>query len=212
MNNEKKGSLGAAIALALIVLVSAAALFGLNTVTAPLIAANDSSAALAPLYELMPEAGDFELLYSADEPSASALTGVPETVRSIYAESSGMGYALRLSTTEGYTGEPMELSMAVDSQGKVIDTRVNVYPDSKDFDQTAYPASFVGKDSALADVGLVAGVTYSSAAFKNAVSDGFSALINNALVGAGVKSDEQLLTELAAAVYPGMANAAGVPQ
>ncbi len=212
MKNENKGFFAAALALLLIVLISGGALFGLNILTAPIIASNGSAAALAPLYEVMPEAKDFQLIYSADDPAASALVGVPDTVKSIYAESSGLGYALSLSTTEGYTGEPMELTLAVDSTGRITGTAVNVYPDSKDFGQESYPAAYLGKDSALTDVGLVAGVTYSSAAFRNAVSDGFSALIANSLVGAGVKTDEQLLTELVATVYPGMANAAGVAQ
>ena len=212
MNNEKKGFLGAALALVLIVLVSCGALFGLNIVTAPLIAQNGSAAALAPLYEAMPEAKDFELLYSAGDPSASALSGVPETVKSIYAESTGLGYALSLSTTEGYTGEPMEFALAVDNTGRIFGVNLVSYPDSKDFGQDSYPQQYLGKDSALADVGMVAGVTYSCSAFMNAVKDGFTALTANGLVQEGVKSDDQLLTELAATVFPGMVNPAGIAQ
>lgn len=212
MEKEKNQTGRAILALVLIFAVAAAAIFGLNIVTAPIIEVNGSAAALAPLYEVMPEAKAFELLYSAEDSAASALTGVPETVMSIYGETGGMGYALRLSTSEGYTKEPIELSFAVDTEGRIIGIQVDAYPESKDFGQDSYPLSFIGKDSALADVGLVAGVTYSSSAFKNAVSDGFTALIDNGLVGAGIKGDEQILTELISTVYPGMANSAGVVQ
>ena len=89
---------------------------------------------------------------------------------------------------------------------------MTAYPETKDFGQDTYPQSFLGQDSTLANVSLVAGVTYSSTAFKNAVSDGFAVLVNNGLIGAGVKSDEQVLTELAAQVFTALANSAGVAQ
>ena len=49
-------------------------------------------------------------------------------------------------------------------------------------------------------------LTKPCSAIKNAVSDGFAALINNDLVGAGVKSDDQVLLELLPQAYPGIAS------
>lgn len=206
-----KDTFKAVLALILIVVVAVGLLAGVNSFTAPLIASNDASAQYAPLLSVMPDAQDFESIYDVNDSSASALTGVPETVQSIYSETSGLGYVVRMSTTEGYTHEPIELTMAVDGNGKISGIELNSYPDSRDFGAD-YPGTFLGQDSALADVGLVAGVTYSSYAFKNAVADGFSALINNGLIGAGVKSDDQVLIEMLSDVYPGIANYSGIPQ
>jgi hypothetical protein len=101
--------------------------------------------------------------------------------------------------------------MAVDSEGKIIDLQLNSYPESKDVGE-AYLAQYLGQDSAMADVGLVAGVTFSSSAIKNAVNDGFNVLIDNGLIGAGVKSDQQLIMELLPVEYPGIANKSGFAQ
>ena len=211
MPNKKTGFAASALLLVLIFAVFALVLFGINIFAAPLIEANGSAQQFAPLYSVMPEAKGFELIYDANDSAASALVDVPETVQAIYSETSGLGYAIRLSTTQGYTKEPIEFTIAIDAEGKISGTELTAYPDTKDFGAD-YPGSFIGQDSALGDVGLVAGVTYSSSAFKNAVSDGFAALIGNGLVGAGVKSDAQILTELSAQVFTGLANRDGVAQ
>lgn len=192
------------VVLVLCLALSLALISGVNIHTAPIIEANAGAAEFEPLYAVMPEAQGFEVIYTAG--GETALVDVPETVQAIYSETSGLGYVIRLSTTQGYTGEAIELTMAIDAEGKISGIELNAYPETKDFGAD-YPAAYLGQDSALAEVSLVAGVTYSSAAFKNAVTDGFNALIANALVGAGVKGDDQILTELIATVYTGMANA-----
>ena len=211
MPDKKTGFAASALVLVLIFAVFALVLFGINIFAAPLIEANGSAQQFAPLYSVMPEAKGFELIYDANDSAASALVDVPETVQAIYSETSGLGYAIRLSTTQGYTKEPIEFTIAIDAEGKISGTELTAYPDTRDFGAD-YPGSFIGQDSALGDVGLVAGVTYSSSAFKNAVSDGFAALIGNGLVGAGVKSDAQILTELSVQVFTGLANRDGVAQ
>ena len=209
---KKNGSIRTLLISLVLFVVFAALLFGVNVFAAPIIASNGSAAELAPLYSVMPDAKGFELIYDAADPAASALTEVPGTVRSVSRESSGLGYVLRLSTTEGYTHEPIELSLAVDGEGRISGAEVTVYPETKDMGVDSYPLTYIGKDSALADVGLVAGVTYSSSAFRGAVLDGFDALIANDLISEGVKSDAQLLEELLPVLFPGLANAAGVLQ
>lgn len=191
-----------ALALLAIVLVFAVVLFGLNTALAPMIEKNNAAQALAPLFKVMPEAKGFEPIELADAPA---------TVKAVYAETDGLGYAVNLSTTEGYTGDPMELTMGVTADGKITGIEVNSYPDSKDFG-AEYPLTYIGQDSALADVSLVAGVTYSSSAFKNAVSDGLGLLIANGLISEGVKGDDQILMEMAAGILPGLSNPAGILQ
>ena len=201
---KKEFSKSIAVLLVLFVL-SALLLTGINTVTAPLIEANGASAQFEPLFAVMPEAQNFDVLYSAQDPAATTLVDVPDTVTGIYSETSGLGYAITLSTSAGYTKEPIEMTLAVDAEGKISALEVNAYPESRDVGAD-FLTSFQGQDSALPDVGLVAGTTFSSAAIKNAVSDGFAALINNDLVGAGVKTDDQILLELLPQVYSGIAN------
>ena len=186
-----KNTVKSVIVLVLIFAVMMLGITGVNAYTAPIIAANGSAAVYEPLLEVMPDAQDFELLYDAADPAASTLTDVPETVQGLYRETSGLGYVIRLSTTKGYTGEPIELTMAVDSEGKISGIKLNTFSDSKHFGED-YPDSYLGQDSALGGVSLVAGVTYSSKAFKEAVEDGFAVLTANSLVSAGVKSDSQI--------------------
>ena len=211
MENKKEFS-KSVLALVAIVLAAVLLLTGLNFITAPLIAENGSAAAFAPLYAVMPDAAGFDQLYDAADPDSSALANVPASVQSIYGETGGMGYVLRLSTSEGYTKQPIEFTLAIDAEGKISGVELTAYPETKDMGKETYPQTYLGQDSTLANVSLVAGVTYSSTAFKNAVADGFAALIDNGLIGAGVKGDEQILVEMLAEVYPGIVSPTGTPQ
>lgn len=211
MENKKEFS-KSVLALIAIVLAAVLLLTGLNFITAPLIAENGSAAAFAPLYAVMPDAAGFDQLYDAADPGSSALANVPASVQSIYGETGGMGYVLRLSTSEGYTKQPIEFTLAIDAEGKISGVELTAYPETKDMGKETYPQTYLGQDSTLANVSLVAGVTYSSSAFKNAVADSFAALIDNGLIGAGVKGDEQILVEMLAEVYPGIASPTGTPQ
>ena len=197
--------------LAALFAVFTAAMFGLNTVTGPIIESNNSSEAYAPLFAVMPEAEDFQVLYMADGSVETALVDVPETVQAIYQETSGLGYALKMSTTKGYTGEAIELTFAADAEGKVSGIQLDAYPESKDFG-AEYPGTFIGQDSTLADIQLVAGCTYSSVAFRDAVADGMAALIANGLMAEGVKSNDQLLLELVPTAHTGLVNDKGIAQ
>lgn len=210
---QNKGSfLRSALTLVILFLVFALLLTALNGWAGPKIEQSEASQTLGPLMDIFPGAQGFDLLYNADGSVGGELTDVPETVQSIYRETSGLGYAILLSTTQGYTHDPIEISLAVDAEGKIVGTQVLSYPDTKDMGVDTYPQTYVGQDSTLADVSLVAGVTYSSKAFHDAILDGFTALTANGLVSAGVKGDDQLLTELIATVFPGMMNSEGAMQ
>ena len=194
--------------LIVIGVVCLALLLGLNAVTKPLIEANGASEAFAPFFELMPEAKDFELMY--DGVNAPDENAAP-TIQAIYKETSDLGFVINLSTTEGYTKEPIDFTVAVGNDGKVMGMTVTEYPDTKEVGDD-FIASFTGQDSALADVALVSGATFSSSAIKNAVSDGLNYLIDGGFIAAGVKGDDQVLMELLPTVCTGMANSAGVAQ
>ena len=207
-----KKQTGKAVAvLAALFVVFAAAMFGLNFVTGPMIEANNASQAYGPLFAVMPEADDFEPIYMADGSVISTLVEVPETVKAVYKETSGLGYALKMSTTKGYTGNAIELTFGVGTDGKICGIQLDAYPETKDFGAD-YPGTFVGQDSALADVQTVTGCTYSSVAFRDAVLDGMNLLIANDMMAAGVKSDDQLLMELVPTVHSGLVNNIGAAQ
>ena len=184
----------------IIAVVALGLLFGLNAFTAPMIEANNASSALAPLFEAMPDAKNFEPVFDGTD-----------TVRAVYKETSGLGYAIMLSTDAGYTGDPIEFAMGVDAEGKLTGLAFTAYPETKEL-APEYLATYVGQDSAMPDVALVTGATYSSSAVKNAVADGFDYLISNGLVAEGVKGDDQLLMELLPGLFTGMANPEGIVQ
>lgn len=186
----------------LVFLLAAAVLFGVNALTAPVITEHEASSQFGAFTAALPGSANFEEL---------SLEGTADTIKGIYAETSGLGYAIDLSTTQGYTGEPIEFILGVNADGTVAGVSMVAYGDSKDFGEE-YPLTYIGKDSALEGVELVASVTFSSSAFKNAVSDGLNALISNDLIQAGVKSDDQVLMELVAQVLPGIVNKQGIPQ
>ena len=190
------------------VIVFGAAMFGLNFHTGPIIEANNAGAELAPLLAVMPEGAQFDgyaLIYSSENPAAYTLQNVGANVLTIYKEANGLGFAVRCQATSQYSKEPMELTIGVDAEGKICGLQLDKYTDSIDFrsKDANYISSYVGKDSALADIGLVSGCTYSTTSFKNAVSEGLEALISNNLIAEGVKSDAQILTELIPTVATG---------
>lgn len=206
--NEK---LKSALVMVLVFAVFALALTGMNIALAPAIERSAAAGELAPLYAVMPEASGFEPLYTAADPAASSLVGVSDKVQGVYSETNGAGYVLLLSTSEGYTKEPIGITMAVDAEGKISGVEISAYPETKELG-AGYMDGYLGQDSTLAAVSLVSGATYSSSAVRDAIEAGFAALIDNELVGAGVKGDAQLLEELMPMAFSGMANSAGIAQ
>ena len=187
-----------------IVVVFSGAMFALNLHTGPMIEANNKGAEFAPLLAVMPEGASFD----GEALITDSLTGLPESVIAVYKEANGLGFAVKCKASSQYSKTPMEITIGITSDGKICGLQLDGYTDSIDFrdKDASYMDSFIGKDSALADVNLVAGCTFSSTAFKNAVSDGLSALIANSLIAEGVKSPAQILTELIPTVHTGLAS------
>lgn len=163
---------------------------------------------LSALLAVMPEGATLNgesLIYDFENATASALKNVPASVTYIYKEANGLGYIICTTATSQFSEAPMQITVGVGSDGKICGIRLDSYSDSIDFrvKDDKYMISFIGKDSALADIGTVSGATFSSTAFKNAVSEAMGVLIENDMIAAGVKSDEQILTELVATVAPG---------
>lgn len=178
-----------------IIIIFGAAMVGLNIHTSKVIA--DREAALL--------AGK-ELLYDSADAQSSQLVDVGANVVTIYKLSEG-GFEIVTTASSTYSQSPMQITTVVDGEGKISDIKLENYTDSIDFrsKDANYISTYIGKDSALAEVGLVAGCTYSSTAFKDSVSEALAALISNNLITAGKKSDEQILTELIDSVAIGFA-------
>lgn len=162
--------------------------------------AHIESSALAALKSVMPNATTFEEI-------TSTITSLPTNIKNIYKESAGLGYVVICTAESQYSAAPMEIVLGVTADGKISGVEISSYNDTASFDfrqkDPNYLSTYVGKDSALTDVGLVAGSTFSSTAFKNAVAGVMEALVSNNLVQAGVKSDEQILTEMIPTVAEG---------
>lgn len=208
----KKTSVFSAILCAVLALaVMGAAVCGVNGFTAPIVAENERLAAEAAAAAEKALLGDSVMLFDREKPEESTLTVAADTVQSVYQDNGKQIYIVRLSTTEGYTGEPIELTLTVDFEGRIVSLTLDQSAETRELSEDFLP-SFVGQDSTLAGVQLVAGVTFSSSAIRNAVNDGFNALIDNGLFAAAEKDDSQLLNELIPLVYPGLVNKAGAVQ
>lgn len=174
MTEAQKQKCMPAIVLTVICLIVALALATVNLLTAPIVEENNKKKQQESLREVMPSAADFE--------EATGLT-LPETVNTVYRETEGRGYVLLLSTTSNFTqGDPMGITLGIGADGKITGVCLTSYSESKDFGKASYPETYVGKDETLEGTGLVAGVTYSSTAFRNALKDAFTALRENGLL------------------------------
>ena len=186
------------LALVLLLAVMAGATLGVNAITAPIVEANRKALL-----------GDSEVLFDRADPDAAQLTVTADTVQSVLRDGGKQVYTLHLSTFEGYTKDkPIELTLVVDFEGRIVSLSVDSSGETRELSEDFLPG-FTGQDSTLAGVQLVAGVTFSSTAIKNAVNDGFNTLIDNGLFAAAEKSAEQLLRELLPTVYPELVSGSG---
>ena len=198
-----KDFIKASVILVCIVLVFSAAMFGLNFITGPIIEANNAGAALAPLLAVMPEGASF----GGDALITDTLSNLPASVTAVYKEANGLGYVIQTTATSQYSSAPMEITIGITSDGKICGIGIDSYNDTPsyrfDTKDPSYLTSYIGKDSALTDIGTVSGSTFSSTAFKKAVEEAMGVLISNNMIAAGVKSDAQILEELIPTVAPG---------
>ena len=196
-----KENIKSVVVLTAICLVVAVLLAVTNYVTEPIIAANKAAKASGSLLQVMPEATGFENI-------TDTLGELPATVKEVHKETSGLGHVMILGTTTQFSSDEMGITVAIGADGKISNILLTGYYESKDFGAD-YPATYIGQDSALGGVDTVAGTTFSSSAFKNAVADAFTVLVENNLVAAGEKSEEQLIAEVMPLALPGAFNSLG---
>lgn len=198
-----KENIKSVVVLTAICLVVAVLLAYTNSITAPIIEANKAAKASGSLLEVMPEATGFENI-------TETLANLPATVKEVHKEASGLGHVMILGTTTQFSSDEMGITVAIGADGKISNVLLTGYYESKDFGAD-YPATYIGQDSALGGVDTVAGTTFSSTAFKDAITDAFNVLIENNLVAAGQKSEEQLIAEAMPLALPGCVNSLGNP-
>lgn len=162
-----KSNVKSVVVLTVICVVVATFLSVTNFFTAPVIASNKEAAAYESLYVVMPDAQGFEKVELPADAS--------ETVTSLYKETSDLGYVATLSTTSQYSSDNMGITVAIGADGTIVGVTLTGYYESKDFGPD-YPQTYIGADSSLSGIDTFAGVTYSSAAFKEAIQDAFDAL------------------------------------
>ena len=198
-----KENIKSVVVLTAICLVVAVLLAYTNSITAPIIEANKAAKASGSLLEVMPEATGFENI-------TETLANLPATVKEVHKEASGLGHVMILGTTTQFSSDEMGITVAIGADGKISNVLLTGYYESKDFGAD-YPATYIGQDSALGGVDTVAGTTFSSTAFKDAITDAFNVLSENNLVAAGQKSEEQLIAEAMPLALPGCVNSLGNP-
>ena len=94
-----KDNIKSIIVLPLICLVVASLLAAVNFITAPVIEKNALLKEQESLRKVLPDSGLFEKIELSDN--------VPATVKGIYAEEDGKGYAVTLETSSSYSQSPM---------------------------------------------------------------------------------------------------------
>ena len=157
-----------------------------NSVTAPIIEKNQAASANAALLEVMPEGAGFEAV------DVSAMT-LPATVTEVYAETSGKGNVITL-TTSGY-GSDMVIMCGVSADG-VVTGAVCLSSNETLSKEKTYGENFKDKDAAGVDaVDIISGATKTTEAYKNAVKDALNAAI---IVGGGsvdIRTEDEILQD-----------------
>ena len=193
-------SLKSIILPVIVVVLAFAILYCVNLWTYPTIVQARMQGEVGPAMDVMPNAKGFMEL---------KLDNVPSTVETVYEETSGQGYVVKVSTKAGFTKEAIVFYIAIDKDNKVQKINVTAYPETREVGE-GYVDTFMGSDSTLSTVELGAGVTYSSSAIKNGVADAFKALSDNGLIVAAKKEPKQLYEELMPVVFGTAVNPAGM--
>ena len=189
------------VILVVIVAIFSGAMYALNLYTGPIIEKNSAGAANDRLNAVLAGGTGYEDI-------TATLNELPASVTTVYKETSGLGYAIICTAESSYSTAPMEITLGIAADGKISGVEINAYNDTESFDfrvkDPNYLASYVGQDSALADVGTVSGSTFSSTAFKESITAAMGVLAANDLISAGVKTDEQILAELIPTLHTGL--------
>ena len=113
-----------------VVVLFAGAMFGLNFLTGPIIERNNAGKEFAPLLSVMPEGAEFtteSLMYDSANPSEYGLIDVPASVKKVYLENNGLGFAITCAAESQYSTAPMEITIGISADGKICGIEINSY-------------------------------------------------------------------------------------
>ena len=168
----KNNMMKSIVVLTAICLVVSAALAVTNHFTAPIIEKAAAEAAREALFEIFPDAEDFEELTGKE---------VPASVKAVYRETSGQGFVIELAAA-GYGGatSPISMVVGIDNTGAIVKTVIvscsGETPGKGDvIAKDNFLSQFIGKDENLTGVTAISGSTISSQAVIDAVYDAFLA-------------------------------------
>ena len=154
--------------LTAICLVISGALALTNQVTAPIIEETARINAENARKAALPAADGFEQL---------TLEGAPETVAEAYQATNGAGYVFTL-ITRGFGGN-MKIVCSIDAEGKIVSTQLLEHSETQGIGSRAATAEntdqYIGKDANLEGVETLTGATKTTAPFKAAIADAFTA-------------------------------------
>ena len=159
------------IVLTAICLVVAALLGAVNYFTAPVIQERNEKAILESLEKAMPD-GEFDT--TPDKLPKDA----PKTISRVYTEKNGKGTVVVLLTKEGYTGNPIGITVGISADGKITGMEITQNEESIVPGELkpggSYGQHFVGKEAdQIADVETGATVVFTEGAIKSSLRDAF---------------------------------------
>ena len=167
-----------------------------NSITDPIIKANEQKNANAALLEVLPDGGSFELI------DISSYT-LPATVSEVYRAENG-GYVVKLNTT-GYNSG-MVLMCGVTADGSVSGTKLIASAETPSIGGVAaegFAVTVEGKTLGDIDgVEIVAGATKTTAAYRSAVKDALNTAV---ILGGGsvdLRTEEEILADNLSTALP----------
>ena len=152
------------VVLLLICLISGLVLAAVNSVTAPIIAANEEAPAQATYSALLPEADHF-----------SELSTTVDGVTNVLKADNGAGYIV-VAAARGYKGDVVA-TVAFDNDGSILDLSMTAADETVGIGTKVTEEDFTGQFSgmpaenfAYGDVDAVSNATYSSKAAVEAIN------------------------------------------
>lgn len=174
------------IVLTAISLVVALALSAINMFTSPVIEKNAAAKADGAYLEVLPEATTF----------ATVEGEFPASVLEMKKDEGGSGFAFKLNASSSYSQSPMEMILGINNEGKITKLVITNYAETKG-NKVDFETLFEGKDATTSDI--VAGVTYTSNAIKDAIKAAYYVFYEYADIE---KTDEQKLMDLYSKLLP----------
>lgn len=164
------------VILSVICIIVAALLGGVNYFTSKVIEERNNQAIIDSLKIAFPD-GDFN-------PTPDELKGnAPATVKSVYTEKNGKGHVVILSTTKGYTGKAIGITVGIDNDGKIVKAVItengeSIVPQNmRPFG--SYGDAYIGAGvDDVADVETGATVKFTETAIKDALKDALRYISN----------------------------------